>query len=136
MRDAGEQIPHRRQLLGLEQLVRVLLDAALERLVLASKVLMEAPHLDEVAHAQQQLDLLEGLGEEIARAGFERRPLALARHVGGENEHRQVRLGPLLLEPPEHFDAVEVGHPQIQQDQIGLERRAEPENLARVARTP
>jgi hypothetical protein len=39
---------------------------------------VEESHLDQVAHAQQQLDLLEGLGDEVARAGLERRALALS----------------------------------------------------------
>ncbi len=74
--------------------------------------------------------------DEIARPGLERRPLAFARDVGGQDEDGQVRLRPLLLETLEHLDAVEIGHPQIQQDQVGPERGAVPENLARVTRTP
>ncbi len=97
---------------------------------------MKEPHLEEIAHAQEQLDLLEGLGDEIARAGLERGPLALARHVGREDEHRQVGVGPLLFELAEHLDPVEVGHSQIQQDQIGLELGAVSEDLSRVGRAP
>ncbi len=97
---------------------------------------MKEPHLEEIAHAQEQLDLLEGLGDEIARAGLERGSLALARHVGREDEHRQVGVGPLLFELAEHLDPVEVGHSQIQQDQIGLELGAVSEDLSRVGRAP
>ena len=132
----GEEISHRRELLGFEQLMRTLLDLRFQVFVLPAKVLVEKSHLDQIAHAQEQLDLLEGLGDEIARAGLERRSLALARHVGGQHEHGQIRLGPPRLEASQHLDAVEVGHAEIQQDQIGLELGAEPEHLARVARAP
>ena len=121
VRDAREQVPHRRQLFGLEQLMRALLDLPLQRLVLAPEVAVQEAHLDEIAHAQQELGLLEGLRDEVAGSGLERRALALAGHVGGQDQHRQIELGPALLEPLENLDAVEQGHAEVQHDEVGKE---------------
>ena len=134
MRDAGEEVAHRRQLFRLEKLVRALLDLRLQRLVLAAKIAVEKPHLQQVAHAEKQFGLFEGLGHQIACARFERRAFALTRHVGGQDKHREIEIGPPLLELFEDLDAVEVGHAKIEQDQIRLELGTTLEDLAGVGR--
>ena len=88
MRDAGQKVIHRRQLFRLEKLVRALLDLRLQRLVLAAKIAVEKPYLQQVAHAEKQFGLFEGLGHVIACARLERRALAGTRHVGGQDKHR------------------------------------------------
>ena len=106
-----------------------------EVLVLALKLPVQESHGEQVVDAEEQLDPVEGLRQEIARAGRERPTLALGRGVGGEQEDRQIGLRPRLpLEPLQDLHAVEVRHPQIQQDQIGPELSIACRHLARVRR--
>src|SRR5439155_20116679 len=120
----GGDVAHRRELLRLYALVRALVDQRLESLVLASKLLVEEPHLEQVPDAQEQLGRVEGLGHEVARAGGEGAPLGLGRRVRGEDEDRQIGLRRrLLLEPREDLEAADVRHPEIEENQIRLERR-------------
>src|SRR2546427_13236560 len=86
------------------------------------------------SHAEKQFGLFEGLGHQIACARFERRAFALTRHVGGQDKHREIEIGPPLLELFEDLDAVEVGHAKIEQDQIRLELGTTLEDLAGVGR--
>jgi len=136
VRDARQEVAHRRELLRLEELMRAFSNLRLEVLVLAPELPVEEAHREQVVDAEEQLDPVEGLRHEIARAGRERATLGLGCGVGGEDEDRQIDLPRgLPLEPLEDLHAVEMRHPEVQHDQIGPELSVARRHLARVRRT-
>ena len=66
-------------------------------------------------HLQQLLGL-ERLFQVVVGARLHRLDDPLARAVGGQHDHRQV--GPVPLDPLQDLDAVESGHPDIQEHDI------------------
>ena len=90
---------------------------------------------EQVFAPQQDLVVVEGLGQKIVRARRERAAPGLRGHVGGEDHHRQesaLRLrGAELFE---HGVTVEERHGQIEQHEVGLGFGHEPRHLARIGR--
>ena len=135
VRHAGQEVAHRRELFRSQELLRALADLRLEALVLAPELLVEEARLEQVPDAKEDLRPIERLRHEIVRAGRERAMPALERHVRGQHEDGRAGLGSgLRLQLLEHLDAVDIGHPEIQQDQIRPELRAALRHLARVRR--
>ncbi|MNZ90793.1 hypothetical protein D3C78_1097640 [compost metagenome] len=135
---AGEQRPTVGQLGG-----RVLEGQALDRrgaLVhqrlqqqrLVAALAQEEMHLQGVVDALQHLELVEGLGQEVA--GAERQGVEPGVAVGlrAEHDHRRRLLAPARLELLEHLMAVQVRHADVQQDQVGQARLQQGRQLARV----
>ena len=90
---------------------------------------------EEIADAQQDLELLERLGEKVPRARREGPSLRLRGRVGRQHDDRQVGVGgDLRLELSEHRHPVEVRHHQVEQDEVRLEVTIERQDAARIGR--
>ena len=72
------------------------------------------------AQAGQQLLALEGLDEVVVGAGVEALDARLERVARGEHEDRHV-VG--RAQPARHLHAVELGQPEVEDDEVGVERR-------------
>ena len=111
--DAGQQRAHGRHLLALQQPLRPLPHRLVERAILALERQVQAARIEEISDAQHDLQLLEGLGQEIMGARGEGATSGVGRHVRGEDDHRHEgarrELGRQLLEDGH---AVEVRHEQ------------------------
>lgn len=86
--------------------------AAVERL-------LEVAQLEEVLDAGQQLDLIDGLGEEVVAAAF-----AGALHVaelvqGGDHDDGDVAITRIVLEEAADLKAAAFGHHDVEQDEVG-----------------
>ena len=113
--------------------MRPLLDGQLEPLLFALELRVELPGDEQVANPQQRFDAVERLGEEIARPHRQRALLHRRRVVGGDDQHRQVALdGEQRPQRLHHLEAVEVGHVQVEDDQVRPRDRHLPIDLARV----
>ena len=135
MGHAGDQRAHRRDLLALQQALGPLPHGLLERAVLRLELAIEPPRVEQVADAQERLELLERLREEVARPRVERLAPGLQQGVGRQHEDRHVRVaGDLGLEELEQGEAVEVRHHEVEQDQVGLELAVQVERPARIGR--
>ena len=112
---------------------RPLLDRLLEPLLLALELGVELARDQQVADAQQRLDAVERLGQEVARAHRQRPLLDRRRVVGRDDQHRQVALdGEQRPQRLHHLEAVEVRHVQVEDDQVGPRDRHLADHLARV----
>ena len=67
-------------------------------------------------HARQQLTHTKWLGDVVISAGIQRRDLSRFLLLDGQNDDRRLR--PLAHEPRD-LNAIFVGQPQVQHDQIG-----------------
>jgi hypothetical protein len=77
---------------------------------------LQAPDLQEVAHAEADLVLVERLGQEVPRAARERHALDLVGRVAGEDEDGQRDRGrDLLVELLHDREAVGLGHVEVEQ---------------------
>ena len=70
-------------------------------------------------HADQKLGSVEGLGQKIVGARFQRRPVGLEVAERGEKQHRDVAPLGQRSDPPAGLVAVHPGHEDVEQDQIG-----------------
>ena len=70
------------------------------------------------AQAGEQLLALEGLDEVVVGAGVEALDARLDRVAGGEHEDRDV-VG--RAQAPGHLHAVELGQPEVEDDEVGVE---------------
>ena len=83
---------------------------------------VEMARLQQVADAQQHLELLERLGEEVAGTRRQRAALGLQRDIRRQDEDGHVRIGrDLAAELLEDGEPVEVRHHQVEQDEVRLE---------------
>ena len=87
---------------------------------------MERLDLQEVLHAEADLELIERLGEEVPRAAGQGPALHLGRGVTGEDEDGQGHRGrDLLVQLLHDREAVGLGHVEVEQQQVELRPRAE-----------
>src|SRR3989475_11399145 len=90
--DARQERAHRREFLGLNELLGALAYDLLEALVVTRELLMEQACLEEVADPEKHLDLIERLGQEVLRAALECPALRLHRDVGRQHQDREIGL--------------------------------------------
>ena len=111
-----------------------LLTSSQERLVGTCEIDIELPSAEEVAHPQHNLLALEGLGQEVVRAEYER---AVARHPTGvarQHDHwKEAQAFASAAQPTEDLEPIWLRHVQIEQDDVGLELDEDMLNLPRVA---
>ena len=72
------------------------------------------------AGAREELADGEGLGDVVVGAGVERRHLVRLRPAGREDDDRDR--GP-LAQPADDLETVQVGKPEVEDDEVGLPRR-------------
>jgi hypothetical protein len=87
------------------------------------------------ADPEQQLDLVDRLGEEVAGAGGQAVIAPLGGGVGGDHQDGQA-LG-AVDEPADRAEHVQAGHPrhvEVEQDEVGALGGARLRNPARIAR--
>jgi hypothetical protein len=78
--------------------------------------------LEQVGDAGEHLRVIEGLDDEVPGTALQRRPFALGGDVGGEHEDRQVVVRVDQRQQALHErKAVQGGHVEVEQDQVGLE---------------
>ena len=75
---------------------------------------------DGAAHAREQLHLLEGLGEEVVRAGVERRDHVLDRGVRRERRSPAAWPCDVGAQAAADLEPVEARQGQVEEDQVGL----------------
>jgi len=90
--DARQQGAHRRQLLGLHEPLRALLNDLLQRSILALDVEVEDSRVQEVLDAQQHLEPVERLGQEILGARLQRALLRLGGGIRCEDQDREKHI--------------------------------------------
>ncbi len=89
----------------------------------------------QAAHAREELGLVERLDEVVVGAGTQAPDLLLDLLLGGEHDDRHVAAAALLVpDPLGDGVAIELGQPDIQQDQGRLLRGPELERLLAIAR--
>jgi hypothetical protein len=81
------------------------------------------------AHARDQRQFRDRLGKKIVGAGFEPAHLVGRLIERGDHDHRNVVGGRIALEPPAHFEAVHVGHHDVEQDEIAFGALADQERV-------
>ena len=102
-------------------------------LVLPLEVQVEETGRQKIADSQQHLVVVERFGEEILGAAGERSLLCLVREVRRHDEDRQIAVGRNQMAEPLHdLETVDLGHPQIQQQEIGLELGEQTQHLGRI----
>ena len=84
-------------------------------------------------HPGEQLVVVEGLRDEVVRAGLDRLRLLLA-DARRDHDHRQHRGVVVRAEVGADGVAVEAGHHHVEEDQVGFLGRDELERLQAVAR--
>src|SRR5437763_947783 len=73
----------------LAQLQTFCVKGVFERGALHIELDVEPPHLEEIANAEKDLELIERLEEEIGRAGTERVSFRAFVSIGGQDDDRQ-----------------------------------------------
>ncbi|KIN89120.1 hypothetical protein PO78_1608 [Thauera sp. SWB20] len=124
---AGERIVARAR----DEFLRAFGDQRFEQFRAFGALLHQALHVQDVADALQHLDLVEGLGEEIARAEFERAVTGGIVDLRGEDDDRR-RLRAARRQPLHELEAVQVRHAHIEQDEVGRVLRHPRRHPARV----
>ncbi len=105
---------------GLSQLGCALVDPPLEGLAVQAQLHVQGAGVEQVGHAGEHLLVVEGLEDEVLGDAPQRRPFALAADVGGEHENREVVVGVDQRRQPLHDrEAVQDGHVEVEQDQVG-----------------
>ncbi len=84
------------------------------------------------AHPRQQFFRDEGLGDVVDRARGKRAGQTVALVVGGEKDHRHIAGLRQRLQSGDHLEAVETGHPHVQQHQIGRVALGQCERFAAI----
>jgi hypothetical protein len=131
--DAAVHVPDQDGVIGPVEQGRLVPDAPVGPPL---ELLVQEARLQQVLDPQQHLDGVERLGQEVLGPRGQGAPLGLGRHVGRQHHHRQV--GPLRQGPQlrHHRHAVQVGHHQVQQDQVRLKLHVHGDGLARVGQAP
>ena len=78
------------------------------------------PAAQQGAQAGEQLLALEGLDQVVVGARVEALDARLERVAGGEHQDRDVVRG---AQPARHLHAVELGQPEVEDDEVGVEGR-------------
>ena len=95
---------------------------------------LQPPHVQQVAHPKRHLELVERLGEEVAGPLGERPAPRLEADVRGQDHDRDPGpVQPLRLQASHELEPVELGHMEVEQDQLRLELRAEGLDAGRIA---
>ncbi len=85
----------------------------------AGALLHQALHVQGVADALQHLDLVEGLGEEIACAELQRAVAGGVVDLRGEDDDRRARPRRPRRQLLHDLEAAQVRHAHVEQDQVG-----------------
>ena len=113
------------------EVLRPLPHLVLEAQVLLAPGKLEVARPQQVPGAEQHLDGVEWLGEEVVGALRQRALLRVATRVGGEHHDRHAApLGP-GRELLHHLEAVRRRHVEVEQHEVRVRRRAETEDLRR-----
>ena len=103
-----------------------------ECLVLLGKHIMEDSHGEQIVDAVEELHLVEGLGDEFGSAHFQSANAGVMIIAGGQHHDRHgvpvTDLGPVL----QNVEAVEVGHIDVEQEQVESLRRQQAADLTGV----
>ena len=95
------------------------------------------PDGQQVAYAQQDLIDVDRLRDEVVGARTERGLDSGVALVGGEHENRdEVRRRHPAAQGLQEFDATDVGHVQIEEDEIGFPIPARLERVHRIGEAP
>jgi hypothetical protein len=105
-------------------------DPALEILVAVLERALQAARLEQVADAEEDLDAVERLGDEVAGAETERAAARRRGVVGGEDEDRHAG----AHDPLEQREAVDLGDLEVEHDEIGVDELEHVLGLAGDAR--
>ncbi|MEI9892570.1 MAG: hypothetical protein WDN28_01270 [Chthoniobacter sp.] len=120
---------------GVFQLRRALLDLPLEIEIVPLHAQAQEAVLDEILDAQDDLRVIEGLGEKIFCPAGQRLALRLHRYISGENQNWEIIFqGDGGLELLQDGKSVHVGHVQVQQHDVGFHFQEKGERLARIRR--
>ena len=76
------------------------------------------------AHARGERRMVDRLGQVLVAAGLEPGDHVLRVGHRGDHDDRRERERGVGAQPPADLDAVELGHHDVEQDQVGLSRRA------------
>ena len=105
----------------------------LERAVVLLELLVEHPRLEQVVDAQHDLDGVERLGDEVARAHLQCALLHRRVAVAGDDQHGQRAARrqqvPQLLED---LEPVELRHVEVEDQQVGLAVAQQRQGLERI----
>ncbi len=119
---------------GVLQLGGAFADLFFEEDVLVLELDVQEAVFQQVADAQQHLGLVERLGEKILGSGGEGAVLGLGGHVGGEDQHGHgIFAGGQRLDLLHDVEAGDIGHMEVEQDEVGPEIQEMGHRLARVA---
>ncbi len=96
-------------------------DRFLQPVVLVAQPALQLAHLCGAGDARNQHGVLEGLGDEVARATLQRGDLH--RVVGGARQHddRAADSIGLVAQGFEHREPVDLGHVDVEQHDMGLD---------------
>ena len=83
------------------------------------QLLGPAPQFQMQPHPSPHHRRVDGLVDEIDPAGLQGAGLALGVGAGGDEDHRDVASGRVRLEPFTDLITIQVGHHDIEQDQVG-----------------
>ena len=94
----------------------------LERAVREHRAAARLAAADQRAQARLELGQIEGLGEVVVGAEVEALDALVEGVVGGEHQHRHARAA--VAQPAQHFEAAELGQPQVEDHHVvGLGRQ-------------
>ncbi len=82
---------------------------------------VEKPRMQQISRPDQHLTVGEGFGDEILRAALERPITGRDGAVSGQHDHREGFERGKFPYLPQHFEAVQVRHVQVQHDQVGVD---------------
>ena len=112
---------------------RPLRDGFLEVRLVALQRILRLLHLQQRGGPDAELGLVYGLGDEIVGARLDGAQPVLAADHRGDHDHGHVAGVRILADAPAHFVAVESGHDDVEQNEVGAEPQLR-ERLDAVAR--
>ncbi len=86
------------------------------------------------AYPGDQRAMVDRLGEIVVAAGVEAGDHVLRRRLGGDHDHRDEGQALVGLQPAHHFQPVDLGHHDVEQDQVGQGFRHFRQGLLAVGR--
>ncbi len=136
MHEAGAQLAERGHFGLVDQLAFGLLDLfkrLFQLLRFSDELLLQLIDGDDVGRPDHQFGRGKRLGEKIGRAGLERLELKVFVRARGEDDDRGRLIAGNLAYLPHDFDAVHVGHHEVEEDEVEIVRAGEVERLGAVA---